>query len=282
LGFLGVPVASLLGAPFLSFLIEKVDWKFMFFILGSLGVFWGLLWLIFFSNLSKSPYFVSPAIKAPPEKILKQEEHPKEKVPWKKIFSSPLFWGNCVNFFIFGYIVFFALVWLPGYIEQTFEISILKTGGLLIFPWITSAIFVLMGGWTSDVLWKKTKSMRTARVFPIGIGMLFAGICFGLISFSHTLRTHLLLFSLGYGFAFFTNSPIFGLNADLFRKHAGTAQGIMNTFFAFAGIISPALTGWVIHTTGNFRLAIHLVFALSILASFISFFIQREPKSSKI
>lgn len=278
LGLLGVPVASVIGAPFLSFLIEKFNWKVMFLVLGFLGILWGILWLCFFWRISKKGHKYSSSI-TEFDNVLDIKQ-PSTKTPWREMFSSRLFWGNCLNFFIFGYVVFFALVWLPGYIEQTFHVSILRTGELLIFPWAVSALFVILGGWISDIIWKKTQSMRFARVYPIGIGMLLAGISFSLIAFSKSLGTDLLLFSLGYGFAFFTNAPIFSLNADLFKEHAGTAQGIMNSFFAFAGIISPALTGWLVHIMGHFRVAILFVLLLCFLAFFISMFLQRSTKKS--
>ena len=77
------------------------------------------------------------------------------------------------------------------------------------------------------------------------------------------------------GFVFFVNAPIYSLNADLFKETVGTAQGIMNSFFAFAGIVSPILTGWLVQQTGSFKAAIFFVSLLSILGFFVSFCLQR-------
>ena len=77
------------------------------------------------------------------------------------------------------------------------------------------------------------------------------------------------------GFAFFVNAPIYSLNADLFKENTGTAQGIITSFFALAGIISPILTGRLVEVTGTFQAAIFCVSFLSLLGFFISIFLQR-------
>lgn len=259
IGLLGVPLASIVGAPLISSLIEAFNWRVMFAALGSLGIVWSFFWSSFF---------------------WKKEVHsiPKERVSYRSFFSNPFFLGNCFNFFIFGYIVFFALMWLPGYIEQTFQVNLLKTGGLVIFPWLSSAFFVLLGGFISDALWKKTQSVRVSHVYPIAIGMALSGLSFLAISFSHRLEVDVIFLSLGLGWAFFVNSPLYSLNAALFKEHAGKAQGIMSGFFALAGIVSPALTGWLAKSAGDFQAAILLVSILSCASFLIAMFLQRTPE----
>jgi len=256
IGLLGVPVASIIGAPFISYLIEAFNWRLMFVVLGLLGLLWSIFWIWIFRGKE-------------PQALL------QEKVSYLQFFKNPLFIGNCFNFFIFGYTVFFALMWLPGYIQQTFALDLIKTSGIALFPWISSAFFVVLGGVISDALWKKTESTRIARVYPIAFGMALSGLSFFAISFSDQLSFDILFLSLGLGFAFFVNAPLYSLNADLFKENVATAQGIMTGFFALAGIVSPSLTGWLTQSTGNFKSAILLVSLLSLLAFFIALFLQR-------
>jgi len=268
IGLLGVPIASLIGAPFLSYLIEAFSWQIMFIVLGILGFIWVFFWSLFFWKQIK-PFDIPPH----PDK--------KKQLSYRQMLSSRIFLGNCLNFFIFGYSVFFALMWLPGYIEQTFQVNILKTGGLLIFPWASSTFFILLGGWVSDALWRKTRSLRIARIWTIGVGMILSGLSFFAIKFSDTLEYDILYLSLGLGFAFFANAPMYSLNADLFKENTGKAQGVMTGFFALAGIFAPALTGWLVTSTGNFDAAIFLIAILSLLSSVVIFCLQRIPEEQK-
>ncbi len=171
----------------------------------------------------------------------------------------------------------FAIIWFPGYIEQTYHVALLKTGGLLTIPWAVGTLFLLFGGWVSDRIYQRKGSSRLARVLPIGVGMLLAGLSFFTTAPSHHLALDLTLLSLGMGFAFFCNAPIFSLNIDLFKENAATAQGIMTALFALSGILSPAITGWLTHRTGSYQAAIFLVGLLSVSAFFIAYFLQREP-----
>ncbi len=267
IGLFGVPCASIIGAPFLSYIIEAFSWRMMFFALGVFGFIWSMIWLIYFAKISKR--------KGIPISIPSTEP-----TPWKRMLKSRILWGNGINFFIFGYIVFFALLWLPGYIEETFHVKILQTGFLVMLPWIVSAIFIVLGGYISDQLKKRTESIRISRVLFIGTGLLISGICFFIMAFTKQLEIVMLLLCLGLGFAFFVNSPIFSLNSDLFKGHAGTAQGIVNTFFAFSGIIAPSVTGWTVQAFGSFKVAIILTALLPMIAFLIALFLQKMPKHS--
>jgi nitrate/nitrite transporter NarK len=84
-----------------------------------------------------------------------------------------------------------------------------------------------------------------------------------------------ILVSLGLASAFFANSCFFSLNADLFKYNAASAQGITSSFFAFSGIVSPAVTGALIQHTGNFKWAIFLVAILCVCACANALFFQR-------
>jgi ACS family hexuronate transporter-like MFS transporter len=261
IGLLGVPIASLIGAPFITFLIEWAGWRSMFVILGSLGVVWVIFWLILFRG-KKNPRLETQAIFC------------FESIHWKKFFQSSVFITNCFVYFIFGYILFFALIWLPGYLEQVHHVSIKKTGFLVMVPWFVSALSMMAGGWVSDALYHSTNSILKARIYPMAGALLGSFICFGSLLMSDTIAFDLWMISLGLGSLFFLNAPIYAINADLFPRQVGVAQGIMSCFFALAGIVSPIITGWLVQISGTFHSAILLV-ALFSLVSSLGLILQR-------
>jgi ACS family hexuronate transporter-like MFS transporter len=188
--------------------------------------------------------------------------------------------ANCAIYFIFGYILFFGLNWLPGYLEKTHQLGLTEAGFLLTLPWIAASLFVVAGGWASDYLMKKTDSVRIARTYPIAIGLLLTTVSFFFLPYTENLSVQLILLSLGFGFAFSINSPIYALNTDLFPTHPATAQGIISVFFALAGIISPLLTGWLVQTSHHFYSAMFFVSGLSLIGSLIAFFLQHPDSPS--
>lgn len=273
----GVEIATIFGSPFLGFLVSHYNWRFMFILLGIVGATWALIWYITFSKLPKL-YPRHHHLLDERKSLLKAEIPMQKNIHWKEYISSRYFIGNCINFFAGGYLFFFALTWLPGYLIQTYHLDILHTGWIVAIPWTISAIFKLLGGVTSDALLSKTKSIRIALIIPAGIAMLLAGVNFFLISYSHYINMTIALISLGFGFSFLVEPITYNLNAAIFKKSAATAQGICNTFCSLAGIIAPSVTGILVHKTGNFNSAFILISVIVVIAFFNSIFLQREDK----
>lgn len=267
IGLFGLPFASIIGAPLTTYLIDTFNWQTMFIILGSLGVIWALLWRRLFREHRKN--FYTPILTD------STDTSSKKKIPWKAILSNPAFQASCWLYFAFGYSVSFFLMWLPGYFAQTHGASIRTTGYLVLPPWICSAGFMLLGGWLSDYLWKRTNSLRVSRSYLMGVSMTLSGLCFLPIPFSQSLGMDLVWMSLGLGLAFILMAPLYALNADMFPSFSGVVQGISSSYFAVAGILAPGITGWIVQYTGNFHAAFYLVTGLSVTTSLIVLFFQR-------
>lgn len=259
MALLGVPLASIIAGPFISFLIEKEGWRAMFYILGCLGIVWALFWFLHFYRQKQT--------------ILSEPYAGMAHV--RDFFTSVPYLANCFNFFTFGCIVFFVLMWLPGYLQQTQNVDLRLTGFLTIIPWTASAILQSLGGWAVDYLNKKTGSFRISRVYPMCFGLFCASLSFFGLSMASSLPAVIALISLGLGFTFFVNPSIYSINGDLFPHNPATSQSISTCFFALAGVISPTLTGFFSDKTGDFLGAIYFIAILSLLASISSFFFQK-------
>lgn len=271
MGLFGVPIASVIGSPFISWLVDSFGWHRMFYVIGTLGLVWTVLWVLCFKGRA-------PSIEQPRHVAGEIGGMTGKRHLWKQILSSHPFQISCFIYFAFGYTLFFALMWLPGYLEQTYAVDIRSTGYLVILPWLASAILLLIGGSLSDRLMRITHDLRKSRSYIIGIGMGLAGIAFIGVAMTNSLALDIFLLSIGLACAFAINSPIYALNSDLFRRHAGAAQGIMGLFFALSGILAPFLTGWLSEVSGNFQIAIYLVAALCIVAAILALFMQRPEQ----
>lgn len=259
IGLFGVPLSSLVGAPFLTLLMDHLGWRGMYFILGALGLIWAAVWTLSFKGKT------NPRLSGYP---------PRQKIFWKEFLSLP-FLANCLAFMVFGYILFFGLMWLPGMLEKTYGATFRQTGFYTMGPWLSGAIFVVAGGWLSDRIYLKNRSLFWSRSSIIAAGMFCSSLCFFLLLFASSLPFYLLMLSLGIGFAMFANAPIYAVNGDLYPKTPGAAQGIANSFFAFSGLISPAITGWIVQETGTFMGAIGLTAVLAAGAGVIALFGRR-------
>lgn len=274
LGLFGIPFASIVGAPLVTSLIGFFNWKIMFVVLGAFGFVWAALWIRLFKDHPKAMFSAVSTVES--------STKTKQKTPWKKILSNKSFLASCVIYFAFGYTVFFFLMWFPGYLNQVYGISIKAQGLLVLPPWIAGAILMLTGGWVSDLLFRKTRSLRIARSYPIGSGLLLSGLCFVPILFSQGVAWDICWMTLGLGLAFTLHPPIFTLNADMFGPYAGVAQGVTSSFFALAGIACPAVTGWIKQTTGSYDAAFLSMIILSLATSSIILLFQRPDKEVRL
>jgi len=288
-----VPLASVIGAPLISHLIVTLSWQMMFFILGSLGIVWSFFWLWLFTDYPQNNKRVGPEellhIREgkPPEAgrsdaEIRSHELSLGKSTWKFMLLNPALMANNYAFFAFGYLLFFALTWLPEYFESTYGVHLKQVGWFLIAPWLTSAILLVTAGFISDRIWKKTGSMRAARSHLIWICQLLSAACFVPVVMIHDMQIALLLISLGLGLGLMPNACFYALNSDLAKDRAATSLGIMDFFFAAAGILSPILTGLLATATGNFNAAIWLMIGFAVTSAGAIFFFQHPDRDRHI
>lgn len=274
-GLAAVPFASVLGAPFISHLISHFGWRIMFIVLGALGIIWAVCWAMLFRDHPRQSPHVSEN-----ELMHIESDHSSKsvqtKTSWKFILSNRVLVINNYAFFAFGYLLFFAITWLPGYLEQTYHMQIKTVGWFLVAPWLTATVFIILGGYISDSLWKKTKSIRIARSHVIWVCQLLSVLCFIPLLFTHSIVVVAVSISLGVGFGLMPNAAFYAINADLTYDKAATSLGITDAAFALAGIIAPALTGWLTHVTGNFTAAIALVIGLTLTSVISIILFQKE------
>ena len=276
-GLVAVPLASVIGAPLISTLIVTVGWKCMFFILGSLGIFWAFVWWRLFRDYPENAPRVSPQeltlirsgqvhADARTDHQIRQAKLSESSASVVSLLKNPALMSNNYAFFAFGYLLFFAIHWLPDYLQQTFHLAPQQAGFLLVSPWLTAAIMLTAAGWLSDYLWKKTGSFRVARSHLIWTCQLLSGLCFIPVVMAPSLPMAILFLSLGLGFGLAPNAAFYALNADLAGSRAGTSLGLMASCTAGAAILAPYLTGILKDASGNFNSGIVLMIFFSLTA----------------
>lgn len=267
LGLVAIPLSSVIGAPITSYLVEDFGWRTMFFIISSAGILWAFVWFYFFTDRPQDSRYVSEEEKkliATPSKM--KGELKKNPIDWRFILTHPALIANNIAYFAFGYMLFFATLWLPGYFLSQHGLNLKSVGWYLTIPWLVGALFLKAGGVISDYLYRKTGSGRLARAHLIWTSQLLAAFFFVLLSFTDTLALSLVFLSLGLGFGLMPQPAFFSVNIDVAKERAGSAQGITSSCLSVAGVIAPIATGWLIDLTGNFQGAFLLLAGLTGIA----------------
>ena len=277
-----VPFASIIGAPICTFLITHFSWQMMFIILGSVGVIWSIIWVYFSNNRPQESRYVN---KQELELItnnnpLYHQTNIIKKIPIKKILTNKTLIINNYALFAFGYLLFFAISWLPGYLEQSFHIQLNKVGVFLILPWTLSTIFMITFGVISDKIWQKTKSIYLSRSILITISLIVSAILFIPVTNTSNIYLNLILMSFALATGLAANGCYYAVNADLAPKQVATSLAIMNSFLALSGILAPLITGYLTNITHNFKIAIYVMVFLNLSAGLLV--LLQKPDKNKL
>ena len=286
-----VPLSLAIGAPIVTFLILHMGWRGMFLILAALGLLWLPVWWIWFRDFPEHSPHVNEAELAQirdgaghhagdPGAV--HESRRQLKGLWKFLFTNPTLLANNWAFFVFGYYLFFFMTWLPSYLSRTYGMDLKQVGLFSILPWLLAAVLLLGTGRLSDALLRKTGRLRIARSHPIWISQLLAALSIIPVTLAHSGTVALIFVSLAVALGMAANAAFYAVNVDVAPARSGTALGVMDAFFAIAGFAAPAVTGWLVHATGNFNAAFWLMAALALSSVLVVLLFHHPDRTSRL
>lgn len=265
---LGIPLANIMGAPLFSNLIVVFHWRFSFILLGFLGLLVTYVWWFLFhdkpSDIEEAEFMRTPLPESLPAPSL------------KSFLAVPGMLSVCWSFFAFGYVLFFAITWLPGYFEQTYSMHLDEIRFFLMPPWVIALILMLFSAYIADRLFQRDGESKGVRLYPIWICQLLSIFCFIPVLMIHAVDISLWGLSLGIGIALMPSALYFRVCSALAPEQVLVTTGIMISFFSLAGIVSPLLTGILVDHFGNFDAAI-VVLVLVLLSSVLALSFSPAP-----
>lgn len=294
-GLLAVPLSSVIGAPLISQLIIHMGWRAMFVVLGSAGIVWALVWVLAFRDFPEQSkqvseeellYIRSGATDTRDKSREELRNHGCEgnKSSIKSLLTNKSLMINNYAFFCFGYLLFFAVTWLPGFVEHEYGMPLDSAGKFLMIPWATAAVLLAIGGYASDRIYQRTHSVRKSRCHLIWVSQLLSALCLLPMLFKPSLSVGIVMVSLGLGFGLMPNAAYYSINCDLAKDRVATSQGLMTMFSSLASMGAPVLTGVLVDKFQSFAPAFALLifFALSsvILVAFFQHPDQIVSKSA--
>ena len=235
---LGVPLALLVGGVTLAPLILGVGWRWSFIVLGLLGLLVGIVFILFYRQ--------------PRDSGARKPDPTMPVIPFRRLILNPTLLATGWSFFAFGWVLFFGVSWLPGYLEQEWKMDLGSVGWSTTLPWVIALLLMPIAGWLSDSIMSRTGRVRTARVHIIWICQLIAVVFFIPVMLVDSVTWAVVFVSLAIGFSMAPNSPYYSICADLFLGRTGLATGVIVTFFSLSGVLCPVITGWLAEAGGGF------------------------------
>jgi MFS family permease len=181
-------VGSAFGVFASGWIVHWFGWQWTFIIFGSLGLFWIPIWIFLVRDTPQShPWinqrelrFIQGVSGATPTQ--NKETH-LSRAEMKKAVGVMLTRngiGVLLTFLCFGYVLFTFLNWLPNYMYDTFQLTIVKSASWTSLTYIAGFIGYLVSGPINDRLVAKyghAKGRKLGAGVPMGmmiVMMLFA------------------------------------------------------------------------------------------------------------
>src|SRR6267154_5267765 len=238
------PVVGTLGA---GVLMAKYGWRPVFIGIGLLSLVWLPAWMRWMPRGEAPP---RPGVSTRVIDILRQRS----------------FWATAAGGFCLAYPLYFMITWLPFYLSHEQHLSMRDMVNTAALYYAVDAAAALVTGWMTDFWIQRGSVAGIVRKSAMALGWTMAAIGFlGCSSAGpDSYLTWLIVTGIGCGIG---NSGIWAFSQTLAGPQAiARWTGLQNGFANLAGVVGPALTGFIVDWTGHFQVALVITAGVSLLS----------------
>jgi MFS family permease len=162
------------------------------------------------------------------------------------------FWGVCAGHFSVIYLLYFMLTWLPFYLVRERNLSMQSMAKTASAYYLIDALSAIATGWLSDFFIRRGHTPTLVRKSAMAIGHTVAALALAGCALANSRWYLVYLVAIGVGEGVAGSGP-FAFSQTLAGPHAtGKWTGLQNGFANLAGVVAPALTGFLVDRTGSF------------------------------
>lgn len=241
----GLQCGPAIGTFGAGMLMAKFGWRPIFIGIGLISLVWLPAWRRWMPR--------GKAVSSP-----SQSDH----VSIAAILRQPRFWGACTGHFCGNYALYVMVTWLPFYLVRERHLSLSAMAKTAAVFFLVNAAVSIATGFFSDFLIRRGHSPTIVRKSTMLIGFTTAAIALAACTLAgpHAYLAWLLISGAGSAMG---GSATFAFAQTLAGpRAAGRWTGFQNGFANLAGVMGPALTGFTVNRTGNFRTAFLIVSAV--------------------
>ncbi|MDT8838959.1 MFS transporter [Paraburkholderia fungorum] len=280
-------------SPFLFMLMGAFGWRSLFYVVGAVGIVFGLVWWKFYREPHEHPWInqaeldyieagggLTHAKKDTAPSGAPAAAAGKSGFEWRtigRLLKHRQLAGICLGQFAGNSTLVFFLTWFPTYLATERHMGWLKIGFFAIMPFIAASIGVMFGGIFSDWLLRRGTSANVARKLPIIAGLLLAST----IILANYVESNVAVIAI-LSVAFFAQGMAalgWTLVSDIAPEGLlGVTGGIFNFAANLAGIITPLVVGFIVAATGSFVGALVFIGAVALIGALSYIFIVGDIK----
>jgi MFS transporter, ACS family, hexuronate transporter len=185
-----------------------------------------------------------------------------------RLLIRPGVLATAFAFFGYAYILYFFLSWFPSYLTMQQHLSIKSMSFVGAIPWLLGFTGLAGGGMVSDAIYRFTGNAVLARKLVLVGGLLIAAVCVALAGEVTGVLAAVALMTVSVFFMYLTGHTYFSLILDTIEKNrVGSVSGFVHLIANLAGIVAPAVTGYMVEASGSFTSAFALAGAIAVLGA---------------
>lgn len=246
---MGSSLGAVIAPPLIAFIILGLDWRWVFFITGSLGFVWAYFWYRIYQKPEKSKHVSAEEKSYIEAGQVESEAASTAKIKWIDLFKYKKTWGLVSAKFLSDAAWYFYIFWLPKYLADARGLDIKEIGYYAWIPYAFAGAGSFLAGWLSSYLIKKNFSLDRSRkiclaiaaaLMPIALFIAGAPLSLAIVFFSMAMFGHQ---------AFSTLMQT--LTADMYPSHSvGSIAGLVGAAGSMGGVVFSFVVGLILTDFG--------------------------------
>ncbi|MBE9603962.1 MFS transporter [Acetobacteraceae bacterium H6797] len=279
----GTPLGGAIAGPLVGFVVLHFGWRLSFFVVAAIGFIWLLFWLMLASNDPQKDPRVSAEEKADiagdrPEPIVATTS---SGAGLGQYLKKPVVLATAFAFFGYNYILFFFLTWFPTYLTKARGLSMHDMSLVTVIPWILGCVGLILSGVVTDAIYRRTGNALFSRKIVLVVCLAAAALGIILAGFMTTATSAVALVALTVFALYLTGAIYWAIVQDVVPPHrVGGVSGFIHGLANTAGIIGPAVTGFIVEGTGSFTSAFVLAGGIAVLGVVAVLVFVKAPRAA--
>jgi MFS family permease len=252
-------------------LMVAFGWRMVFFLFGTVGMLWALVWYAWYRDRPQEHSAVTPRELAELDDSGARGSH--GAVPWERMLRSPRLWLIMAMYACYAWGSTFFIAHLPDYLMRGRGLDEKTMSLFAALPFALGALGNLTGGFLSD-RWSRNYGTRIGRsllgavCLALSAGLLLGGALW------RDPRGSAVILALAFGVLDCMLPCAWAICLDVGGAHAGAVSGAMNTAGQAGGFVCNVLFGYLIAWSGSYNVPLLVIAVMVFVSSLLFVFID--------
>ena len=156
----GASLGAVVAPPIIALIILDLNWRWVFYITGSLGFIWAIVWWKVYRKPAENQLMTQEEKDLIAEGLQESTTEKQTEIKWLDLFKYKKIWGLVTAKFLSDAAWYFYIFWLPKYLGDIRHLNIQEIGYYAWIPYAAAGGGSFIGGWLSSYLLKKNFTLN--------------------------------------------------------------------------------------------------------------------------